>query len=215
MKRMTLIAAALCLIMLTTVGAGIVAAKQQENPRQAGASSIYFLDVAATGTHGPGTLKIDVKHHTFVFNGKGFTPDKTYTLVDTTTSSGIHVFATGQATPSGNLNLKGTWAKDAAPSIVGAFPLPKIGDVVTGTLDQSVDNSDRTPFYFYKFTSPEYGTFLLDRPSGDTGGAYVGHQATATVTGFGTAIDSTIPPTKVDVVISGDGPLFHSYLRTP
>ncbi len=127
MKRMTLIAVTLCLIMLTTVGAGVVAAKQTENPRHAGASSIYFYNVPAADTYGPGTLKIDVKHHTFVFNGKGFTPDMTYTLVDRTTGSGIHVLGTAKSTAAGNLHLAGTWEKGAAlpgASDIGVTPVP-------------------------------------------------------------------------------------------
>ncbi|MGZ4904668.1 MAG: hypothetical protein ACXV5I_07635, partial [Halobacteriota archaeon] len=72
MKRMTLIAVALCLIMITTVGAGVVTAKQDENPSQAGASSIFFFDVKATDDHGAGKFMINVKEGKFVFNGKGF-----------------------------------------------------------------------------------------------------------------------------------------------
>ncbi|MGZ4919115.1 MAG: hypothetical protein ACXV6L_02810 [Halobacteriota archaeon] len=114
MKQMTLIAVALCIIMLVTVGAGVVTAKQEANPRQAGESSVYFFDVAASDTHGSGKLIINVKQHTFIFNGKGFTPDTLYALQYRTASSGIHVFASGKATPSGNLHVAGTWAKDAA-----------------------------------------------------------------------------------------------------
>lgn len=118
---MQLVAAALCLVMLTIVVAGVVAAKQTENPRHAGASSIYFLDVAATETHGPGTLKIDVDKHTFVFNGKDFTPYAMIELKAKAEDGSDNVFATGKVTPSGNLHIAGTWEAGAAlPAEVAA-----------------------------------------------------------------------------------------------
>ncbi|MGZ4847076.1 MAG: hypothetical protein ACXV2B_06180 [Halobacteriota archaeon] len=121
MKRMTLIATALCLILIATIGAGTVAAKQQENPRQAGASSVYFYDVAATDTHGKGKLVIDVDKHTFVFNGQGFTPSSQIALrARAAGSTDYVVFASGKATPSGNLHIAGTWDADAAPAVVAA-----------------------------------------------------------------------------------------------
>ncbi|MGZ4925386.1 MAG: hypothetical protein ACXV4B_02920 [Halobacteriota archaeon] len=121
MKRMTLIAAALCLIMLTTVGAGVVAA-QQENLRQAGASHIYFYDVAPNDTHGTGKLQINVDKHTFEFNGQGFTPSAMIELkAKAAGSTDYVVFATGKTTPSGNLHIAGTWEKDAAPEVVGTY----------------------------------------------------------------------------------------------
>ncbi|MGZ4880854.1 MAG: hypothetical protein ACXV5H_05460 [Halobacteriota archaeon] len=123
MKRMQLIAAALCLIMITTVGAGVVAAKQTENPHQAGSSSIYLYDVAATDAHGKGKLQINLAKHTFVFNGQGFTPSAQIELKARAAGSTDYVvFATGKATPSGNLHIAGTWAKDAP------LPTDVVGD---------------------------------------------------------------------------------------
>ncbi len=122
MKRIQLIAAALCLVMLLTVGAGVVAA-QDENLRHAGESQIYFYDVKATETHGTGKLQIDTAKHTFVFNGKGFTPDAMIELKGKAAGdTDFKVFATGQVTPSGNLHIAGTWETGAA--------LP--GEVATG-----------------------------------------------------------------------------------
>ncbi len=123
MKRIQLIAAALCLIMLTTVGAGVVVAKQTENPRQAGSSHLYFYDVTATGTHGKGKLQINVDKHTFEFNGQGFEPSAQIALkAKAEDSSEYAIFATGKATPSGNLHIAGTWEAAAAPAeVVGVF----------------------------------------------------------------------------------------------
>ncbi|MGZ4937053.1 MAG: hypothetical protein ACXV4C_10975 [Halobacteriota archaeon] len=114
MKRMQLIAAALCLIMIATVGAGVVAAKQQENPRQAGASSVYFYDVAATDGHGKGILKIDVKQKTFLFNGQGFAPSQTFMLLARTASGDAFLFGSAQSTAAGNLHAAGKWSTSTA-----------------------------------------------------------------------------------------------------
>ncbi len=114
MKRMTLIAAALCLVMLTTVGAGVVAAKQTENPRHAGASSIYLYDVASTDSHGVGKLMIDVKKHTVLFTGKGFEPGDRYWL--RSEALGIQL-GSEVASPAGNLNFHGTLPKSIATKI--------------------------------------------------------------------------------------------------
>ena len=113
MKRILLIAAVLCLVMLTPVGAGVVTA-QVEDLRHAGESSIYFYDVAATDAHGTGTLQIDTAKHTFVFNGKDFTPDAMIELKAKAEDGSGTVFATGHATPSGNLHIAGTWEAGAA-----------------------------------------------------------------------------------------------------
>ncbi|MGZ4904865.1 MAG: hypothetical protein ACXV5I_08650 [Halobacteriota archaeon] len=119
MKRMTCIAVALCLVMLLTVGAGVVAAKQMENPSQAGTSHIYFYDVAPNDTHGKGKLQINTDKHTFEFNGQGFTPSAMIELKAKPVGGTDYVaFATGKTTPSGNLHLAGTWEKNAAPEVV-------------------------------------------------------------------------------------------------
>ncbi|MGZ7162527.1 MAG: hypothetical protein ACXVI8_07745 [Halobacteriota archaeon] len=119
MKRMTWIAAALCLIMLTTIGVGVVAAKQEANPRQAGASSVYFVDVAATDAHGSGKLMINVKEHKFVFTGKGFEPCTKYWL--RSEASGTQTLGFAVANPAGSLNFQGAWPRSinspAAPAL--------------------------------------------------------------------------------------------------
>ncbi|MGZ4885638.1 MAG: hypothetical protein ACXV5N_10000 [Halobacteriota archaeon] len=132
MKRMTVIAVALCLIMITTVGAGVVTAKQEANPRQAGASSIYFFDLSATDTHGAGKLMINTKEHTFVFNGKDFKPSQQYILQARAASGEAYVFASGKSTSSGNLHVAGTWEKDAALPSARGFGVSPIS-AITGT----------------------------------------------------------------------------------
>lgn len=118
----------LCLMMIATVGAGAATAKQDENPGQAGTSSIYFYDVTASDTHGKGKLMIDVDKHTFVFNGQGFDPSAQIALRARAEGSPDYVlFATGKATPSGNLHIAGTWEAAAAPAdVVGATAYPTI-----------------------------------------------------------------------------------------
>ena len=118
MKRNTLIAVALCLMMIATVGAGAASAKQ-ENPRQAGKSSIYFYDVEATDWHGFGQLVINMDKQTFVFIGKDFVPSSQIELrARAEGSTDDVVFASGKVTPSGNLHIAGTWEEDDPPGVV-------------------------------------------------------------------------------------------------
>ncbi len=110
MRRNTVIAVVLCLMMIATAGAGAASAKQDENPRQAGKSSIYFYDIEATDTHGFGQLKIDVKKRTFVFIGKDFPPSLQIDLQARQVESEDYVtFGSGKTTPSGQLSMHGTF----------------------------------------------------------------------------------------------------------
>ncbi len=148
MKRMTLIAVTLCLIMLTTVGAGVVAAKQTESPRHAGASSIYFFDVPATDTHGSGRLMIDVKHGTFLFNGKGFDPAKAYYLQYKLGSlPGIHTFASAAATPSGSLHITGTWVKGSETPLSALAFTVSATNTLNPVLDFAYNNDEDAWIY--------------------------------------------------------------------
>lgn len=138
MNRRTLIAVAICVVLIAAIGTSAVAAKQDENPRQAGESSIYFYDVAATDAHGSGKLVIDTEKKTFIFNGKDFEPSRTYALqAGAGSSMGLAVFATGTSTPSGNLHVEGTWTRDAAAQpdspgfVVGA------SSVLPGTIQRA------------------------------------------------------------------------------
>ena len=128
MKRNTLIAVVLCLMMITTAGAGAASAKQDENPRQAGKSSIYFYDVEATDMHGKGKLMVDLKQHTYVFNGQGFLPSAQIELRAFMEPDDIHyiLLASEQANPSGNLHIAGTWeweAEDLPAEVVTGYPI--------------------------------------------------------------------------------------------
>lgn len=121
MKRYSVVVVALCL-MMATVGAGAAPAKQDQNPRQAGSSPVYFYDVAASDTHGKGKLQIDVDKHTFVFNGQDFQPSAQITLrAKAAGSDDSVIFAIGKATPSGNLHISGTWEAEAAPTEIVAW----------------------------------------------------------------------------------------------
>jgi hypothetical protein len=122
MKRNTVGAVALCLMMIATAVAGAAPAKQDQNPSQAGKSPVYFYDVAASDTHGKGKLMIDVDKHTFVFNGQDFEPSVQITLRSRTASSDPYVlFAIGKTTPSGNLHLSGNWEPGAAAAEIVAW----------------------------------------------------------------------------------------------
>jgi hypothetical protein len=109
---------------------GAVAATQDENPSQAGKSSVYFYDVAASDTHGKGKLMVDVDKHTFVFNGQGFEPSAQVALRARAAGSADYIiFATGKATPSGNLHISGTWEAGAAADevVTGTYYTPVYG----------------------------------------------------------------------------------------
>ena len=130
---MTLITV-LALLIMSTLGAGAVAAKEDENPGQAGISSVYFYDVAASDTHGTGKLQINVDKHTFVFNGQGFMPSARIELKARAAGSDDYVmFARGKVTPSGNLHIAGTWKADSVPEVVGTSYAALTGFELTNT----------------------------------------------------------------------------------
>jgi hypothetical protein len=118
MKKLILgfIASLLCVAWVAEAGT-----HEENNPSQAGQSSIYFYDLAASDTHGKGKLMVDLDNHTFVFNGQGFTPSAQIKLsAKAAASSGFVVFATGKATESGNLHVAGSWVAGATPLAVAA-----------------------------------------------------------------------------------------------
>jgi hypothetical protein len=123
MKRNTLIAVVLCLMMIATVGASADSAKQ-ENPRQAGKSSIYFYDVESQSTddNGYGRLVINTDKKTFVFIGQDFTPMQ-HVHIKVNTSNTSELIAKGKSTKNGNLHIQGEWEDTVLPEegTVGAY----------------------------------------------------------------------------------------------
>lgn len=116
MKCNAVFGAGLGVMLMAAVATGAVNPKEDKNPSRAGQSLIYFYDVAASETHGAGKLQIDLEKRTFVFNGQGFTPSAMIELrARAAASTEYVVFASGKATPSGNLHIAGTWEADATP----------------------------------------------------------------------------------------------------
>ena len=108
----------LCFFLVAASGQAGAGGKSvnQENPRQAGKSSIYFYDIEATDNHGYGRLVIDIDKHTFVCTGQDFKPNQLIDLQYTTGDDSFKVFATGKTTPSGNLHIAGVWEFDDRPN---------------------------------------------------------------------------------------------------
>ena len=121
MKRNTLITVVLCLMMITTSEAGAKSAKHDENPRQAGKSSIYFYDVESKEGSGYGRLVINADKKTFTFIGQDFLPSQhVYIKVDT--EGQFQLIADGKSTKSGNLHIQGEWeGVPPKPESVGAY----------------------------------------------------------------------------------------------
>ena len=136
MNRTLQIAVAVCLVLVAVVGTSAVAARQDSSPRQAGASPVYFFDVAATDTHGSGKLMINLAEQTFVFNGKDFDPSRLYVLQARGASgTDLRVFASGKATPSGNLHVEGTWTGELGRPDTPGFGVVA-GSVLPGTIQR-------------------------------------------------------------------------------
>ncbi len=85
---------------------------------QAGNSSVYHFDITA----GTGRLTVNLAEQTLVFSGKGYQPNRTYSLQYTVGDDpGVHVLASGVATPTGRLEIDGTWTGDATTLGAAAF----------------------------------------------------------------------------------------------
>ncbi len=101
MKRMILIAVALCALLLTTAGAGIVTAKQTGPGSLPG--RVYHYEVTYNDNV-VGTLIINTNSWTYVFNAKGLAPTKTFYLMSETNTLGM-----AKATKAGTLHMQGAW----------------------------------------------------------------------------------------------------------
>jgi hypothetical protein len=172
MNRTTLIAVTLCLVLIAAVGAGVVAAKQDSNPRQAGNSSVYLYDVVATDTHGSGKLMINVDQHTFVFNGKDFEPSAIIGLrARAADSTDFRVFASGTATPSGNLHIEGAWTEEIGAEPASPDFVVGLTKVYTATIQHAYSTE---PCYTLVYTDTA-GTFTIYLPADQITFAEGGH----------------------------------------
>jgi hypothetical protein len=118
----------LFILLLVGIGVTTVTADEHTAVSQAGKSWVYVFDIAATDTHGTGKLTINVKKHTFVFNGKGFSPKRRYILYHRLPDSWhVHAYASAVSTRSGKLYVKGKWEGDAT-----GLPAAKHFGLLTG-----------------------------------------------------------------------------------
>ena len=106
MKR-TITIATLCIVLLATAGTTAVTAA----PAQKEQSSIYSFTIAAAGSHGSGTLVIDLASRTVAFAGKGFTPGQRYWLL-----YDDHMLGSMVANKAGDVLFLGTWPMSLSTS---------------------------------------------------------------------------------------------------
>ena len=127
MKKVFLLVVCFLLVAaFAQAGPGGNSAKQ-ENPRQAGESSIHFFDVECQSNPNPdcnmcgpcsgyGTLVIDTKKKSFNFIGHDYTPmQNVHIKIDS-----LGFLAKGVVTKSGNVHIQGKW---------GDHPVPPSGTV--------------------------------------------------------------------------------------
>ncbi len=142
-KRSTLIALTLCVVMLASVRLGIVTAKQATITPQEGNSPTYQYNVTLAGK-AVGTLKIDTTNPskpTYVFNGKGVTKGTTYHLYYLTSAmppTGSYLGSV-VANNGGNVHKEGIWGK--LPADAKANPL----FVLSTAAPNSGNANDYTP----------------------------------------------------------------------
>jgi hypothetical protein len=121
MKRLIVV----CCIAL---GTAIALACWASPNGQAGNSPVYQFDITA----GSGRLTIDLAKQSFVFKGKGFEPNKTYSLQYTVEGDPfVHALAPGIATPAGKLEIHGPWTGGASTLTTATFTvsMPSVGGV--------------------------------------------------------------------------------------
>ncbi len=102
MKRMALIAVALCVIVLTTVGAGAVAAKQGQSPP----GKVKQFDVTYNDNV-VGKLSINTNTWKYVLNARGLPSDTLYYLYLLGMFPYIDQATTNE---NGDLHMQGVWA---------------------------------------------------------------------------------------------------------
>ncbi|MGZ4892257.1 MAG: hypothetical protein ACXV2B_08405 [Halobacteriota archaeon] len=106
MKRMQLITAALCLVMLLTVGAGVVVAQGA----QPAIKNVLKFDVKLGITDTvAGTLSINVKQQSFAFSARGLPADTQYYII---WKEQLVNVGSGITDKNGNLRIAGAVDKD-------------------------------------------------------------------------------------------------------
>ncbi len=127
MKRMTLIAAALCLIMLATVGAGAVAAKQPPSSDKVKQFDVKFGDTVK------GKLTVNLNNWRYILNVRGLSPGTTYWLGSEARSSKI---VSVTANPGGEVHMGGVLNPEyVRTAALASFYLG------TGTLPSTLDEA--------------------------------------------------------------------------
>ncbi|MGZ4853020.1 MAG: carboxypeptidase-like regulatory domain-containing protein [Halobacteriota archaeon] len=132
MNRMTLIAIVLCALLLTTLGAGVVTAKQDAKASQ---KDKYQFDVTLAGsTKVVGKLVIDTAQQTLSFKGHGLTAGQTYYLV---CKDSMHNIGQAAASTAGLVQIEGAlspWVPNpvAHPTFILATS-PLVGGTLTST----------------------------------------------------------------------------------
>ncbi len=102
MKRMALIAIVLCALMLGTLGAGVVTAKQEEKaptPADTKQFDVTLNDKVV------GKLIVNTKQLTYAFHGRGLEAGETYYL---TCSAFLHGVDSAVASDAGTVRMEGT-----------------------------------------------------------------------------------------------------------
>ncbi len=106
MKRMTLIAIALCVAVVATAGAGVVAAGAQPVVK-----NVIKFDVKLAGTDQKvGTLAVNLQQKSVTFTAKGLAANTQYFIVEQTHLLNI---GSGMTDKNGNLRIVGDIPRDA------------------------------------------------------------------------------------------------------
>lgn len=122
MKKLFLLVMCFFLVAVFAQAGASGKSGKQENPRQAGKSSIYFYDVECQSNPNPdcivcgpcsgyGTFVIDTAKKTFNFIGHDYTP-----LQNVHVKIGsLGFIAKGKVTKSGNVHIQGEWEDNIVP----------------------------------------------------------------------------------------------------
>lgn len=104
MKRIALVVVTLCLLSLTILGTGVVAAQMGINGPQTDIPPVPQFDVTLQGGEVVGKLIINTNAEMFVFNGARLEPGVEYFLVSMATK---RVIGSAEATTGGTVQIRG------------------------------------------------------------------------------------------------------------